>query len=189
MMNFAITLVLATALTGLSFSSGPSLFGAAPRPPAGRPAIASRAPSHRVSIGVLDQTSTAVYVRNAAPGSRIDVYANGRWIGAAIARGPVTRVPIRHTLPPRTRVWAQIRTRSASLTVVSNDGVQIDEPTFHYDALRTGWDPYESTLTTADVGPSTFGQLWSMHVDGNVYAQPLYLSNVTMPDSTIHNVL
>ena len=189
MMNFAITLVLATALTGVSFANGAPLPGAAPRAIFGRPAIAAKAPAHRVSIGVLDQTSKAVFVRNAAPGSRVDVYANGAWIGSAIARGQVTRVPIRHTLAPRARVWAQIRSRSSSLTVVSQDGVQIDEPTFHYDSLRTGWDPYESMLTTSDVNPSTFGQLWSLHVDGNVYAQPLYLANVTMPDATIHNVL
>ena len=189
MMNFAITLVLATALTGVTFSNGAALPSAVAHPIFARPSIAAKAPSHRTSIGVLDQTSTAVYVRNAAPGSRIDVYANGMWIGSAIARGPVTRVPIRHTLAPRARVWAQIRTRVSSMTVISNDGVQIDEPTFHYDTLRTGWDPYESTLTTGNVNPSTFGQLWSLHVDGNVYAQPLYVANLTMPDTTIHNVL
>jgi len=189
MMNFAITLVLATALTGVSLSGGIAISGAASHPFYVRPPVVQRAPNHRVSIGVLDQTSKAVFVRNAAPGSRIDVYANGTWIGSAIARGPVTRVPIRHTLAPRVRVWAQIRSHTTSITVVSNDGVQIDEPTFHYDALRTGWDPYESTLTTSDVTPSTFGQLWSVQVDGNVYAQPLYLSNVTLPDSTIHNIL
>ncbi|HEY7992972.1 MAG TPA: PQQ-binding-like beta-propeller repeat protein [Candidatus Eremiobacteraceae bacterium] len=189
MMNFAITLVLATVLTGVSFSNGSPLPGAAPHSFYGRPAFPAKAPSHRITIGVLDQTSTAVYVRNAAPGSRVDVYANGTWIGSAIARGPVTRVPIRHALAPRARVWTQIRTRTSSMTVISHDGVQIDEPTFHYDSLRTGWDPYESTLTTGNVNPSTFGQLWSQHVDGNVYAQPLYLANVTMPDTTIHNVL
>lgn len=187
MMNFAITLILATALTGVSL--GAPIAGALPHSPFARPAIVTRTPAHRISIGVPDQTSTAVFVRNAPLGSRIDVYANGTWIGYAIARGPVTRVPIRHTLAPRARVWAQIRSRSTAMTVFANDGVEIDEPTFHYDALRTGWDPYESTLTTGNVNPSTFGQLWTVQVDGNVYAQPLYLANVTLPDSTVHNVL
>ncbi|HYK52429.1 MAG TPA: PQQ-binding-like beta-propeller repeat protein [Candidatus Eremiobacteraceae bacterium] len=187
MMNFAITLILATALTGASL--GAPFANAAPHPLFARPASVAKPLAHRVTIGVPDQTSTAVFVRNAPVGSRIDVYANGTWIGYAISRGPVTRVPIRHTLAPRARVWAQIRSRATAQTVVANDGVQIDEPTFHYDTLRTGWDPYESTLTTGNVSPSTFGQLWSMQVDGNVYAQPLYLANVTLPDSTIHNVL
>jgi len=186
-MNFAITLILATALTGASL--GAPFANAAPHPLFARPASVAKPLAHRVTIGVPDQTSTAVFVRNAPVGSRIDVYANGTWIGYAISRGPVTRVPIRHTLAPRARVWAQIRSRATAQTVVANDGVQIDEPTFHYDTLRTGWDPYESTLTTGNVSPSTFGQLWSMQVDGNVYAQPLYLANVTLPDSTIHNVL
>jgi Abnormal spindle-like microcephaly-assoc'd, ASPM-SPD-2-Hydin len=39
--------------------------------------------------------------------------------------------------------------------------------------LRTGWYPKESTITPGLVTGGTFGQEWSQHVEGQVYAQPL----------------
>jgi hypothetical protein len=41
------------------------------------------------------------------------------------------------------------------------------------DDLRTGWYPDEPSLTPQLVSGGTFGQLWSAHVEGQVYAQPL----------------
>lgn len=190
MTNLALAVLLATALSSGGFIGGAPLYRPASTPHVVR-TIAPRPRTQlaRPTMGVLDQTSTSAFVRGVTPGSRVDVFANGVWVGAAIARTTVVRVPLRRPLPPRARVWARVRSRTAAATVFPRDGVEVDEPTFHYDALRTGWDPYETTLTTANVGPSTFGQLWSDPVDGNVYAQPLYLSNVTMPDSSVHNVL
>jgi outer membrane protein assembly factor BamB len=190
MTNLALAVLVATAVSSGVSTGGASLGRPPSRPPLVQPVPSkNRAVPHHPSIGVLDQTSTSVFVRGVTPGSRVDVFANGVWVGSAVARGDVVRVPLRRPLPPRVRVWAQIRSRAGASTVVSPDDVQIDEATYHYDVLRTGWDPYETALTTANVNASTFGELWSQPVDGNVYAQPLYLANVTMPDSTVHNVL
>jgi hypothetical protein len=52
------------------------------------------------------------------------------------------------------------------------------------DDLRTGWYPDESSLTPQLVGGSTFGQLWSASVNGQVYAQPLYTPS-SHPDGTL----
>jgi iron transport multicopper oxidase len=41
------------------------------------------------------------------------------------------------------------------------------------DDLRDGWYPEQSSLTPQLVSGGTFGQLWSVSVDGSVYAQPL----------------
>ncbi len=49
--------------------------------------------------------------------------------------------------------------------------------TYHYDSLRTGWNSKETTLTTANVGPSTFGVLFQIGVDEQVDAQPLVVPN------------
>jgi hypothetical protein len=68
-------------------------------------------------------------------------------------------------------------------------GTPIDVLTHHYDLMRTGWNPTETDLTTSTVGSSNFGQLTTLNVDGNVFAQPLLVSNFTMPDGTTHNVL
>ena len=68
-------------------------------------------------------------------------------------------------------------------------GTPIDVLTYHYDALRTGWNQSEVDLTPAAVASSRFGQIATLNVDGNVFAQPLAISNFTMPDGTVRNIL
>jgi Bacterial lectin/PQQ-like domain/Abnormal spindle-like microcephaly-assoc'd, ASPM-SPD-2-Hydin len=48
-----------------------------------------------------------------------------------------------------------------------------DEVTISQDNLRDGWDPNEPGLAPSVVSGSTFGQLFSTRVDGQVYAQPV----------------
>jgi hypothetical protein len=61
--------------------------------------------------------------------------------------------------------------------------------THHYDNARTGAQLNETQLNTSNVSPNSFGKLFTLPVDGSVYAQPLYLSGVSIPSSGIHNVL
>jgi hypothetical protein len=65
----------------------------------------------------------------------------------------------------------------------------IDVTTYHYDNLRTGQNLKETALTTANVTQAKFGKLGELMVDGKVDAQPLYLSNVSIPGSGMKNVL
>lgn len=65
----------------------------------------------------------------------------------------------------------------------------IDVITYHYDDLRTGQNTNETFLTLANVNSTSFGKLGSFVVDGKVDAQPLYLSNVTIPGVGVRNVL
>ncbi len=60
--------------------------------------------------------------------------------------------------------------------------------TFHGDAMRTGLNASEGTLTPTNVNSTTFGKLFSLPVDGQVYAQPLYVAGVRIAGGT-HNVL
>src|SRR6516225_1388712 len=64
-----------------------------------------------------------------------------------------------------------------------------DAATYHYDNMRTGQNTNETALTTANVNPPKFGKLGAFVVDGKVDAQPLYLSNVSIPGHGIRNVL
>ena len=65
---------------------------------------------------------------------------------------------------------------------------QVNVPTHHNDNNRTGANLNETTLNTSNVNPSLFGLLFTIPVDAQVYAQPLYMSNVTIKGAT-HNVL
>lgn len=58
-----------------------------------------------------------------------------------------------------------------------------------YDNGRTNSNLSEGQLTPAVVRPGTFGKLFSLAVDGQIYAQPLYVQNVAIPNQGTHNVV
>ncbi len=68
-------------------------------------------------------------------------------------------------------------------------GTPIDVLNYHYDNYPTGWNRSETDLTPATVASSSFAQLTTLNVDGNVFAQPLMVSNVTLGDGSTHNIL
>jgi len=59
-------------------------------------------------------------------------------------------------------------------------GAQINVVENRYDAARTGANLLETVLNVNNVRPGQFGKLYSYPVDGPVYAQPLYVSNLTI---------
>ena len=60
--------------------------------------------------------------------------------------------------------------------------------TFHNNNQRLGLNSLETTLTPANVNPATFGKVNFLPTDGQVYAEPLYVSNVFI-NGTFHNVV
>jgi hypothetical protein len=66
----------------------------------------------------------------------------------------------------------------------------VNVTTYHNDLGRTGLDSQETILRPANVNAAHFGQLFSYdNVDGKVFTQPLYMSNVRIPGRGIHNVV
>ncbi len=65
---------------------------------------------------------------------------------------------------------------------------QVNVLTHRYDNARTGANLNETILTPGVVA-SNFGKLYARTVDGLIYAQPLYVSNVSIQGQGIHNVV
>jgi hypothetical protein len=74
---------------------------------------------------------------------------------------------------------------AATLTV----NATTDVLTQHNDIGRTGQNLTETILTTSNVNSAMFGKLAFYAMDGLVDAQPLYVSNVAVPNNGKHNLL
>src|SRR3984893_6141128 len=68
-------------------------------------------------------------------------------------------------------------------------GAAVNVLTRQNDNQHTGQNLQETILTTANVNSGSFGKLFSYPVDGQLYAQPLYVQNVVIPSKGTHNVV
>ena len=57
------------------------------------------------------------------------------------------------------------------------------------DNARTGANLLETTLTPQNVNANQFGRIGMYQVDGDVYAQPLYIPHLEIPGKGTHNVV
>src|SRR6267143_1505272 len=60
--------------------------------------------------------------------------------------------------------------------------------THHNDNTRAGWNDNETALTTSNVNVQQFGKLFTLPVDGEVYAQPLVVGHLSIGGGN-HNVV
>src|SRR5579863_7476669 len=84
---------------------------------------------------------------------------------------------------------ATVTSNAATLTVNAAPPPGTDVLTYHNDVARTGQNLAETTLTVANVNSSTFGKIGFYPVDGLVDAEPLYASNIAVPNNSTHNLL
>jgi hypothetical protein len=85
--------------------------------------------------------------------------------------------PFMPTLPQAPSTWA--------LTVQHPS----DVPMYHNDISRSGAQTYEQTLTPGNVNATQFGKLFTFPVDSYLYAQPLYVGGIGMPDGAVRNLV
>ena len=84
-------------------------------------------------------------------------------------------------------------TRASKATLITscfllNIFAQVNILTNRYNQSRTAANINETQLTHANVNTGSFGKLGKYSVDGVIYAQPLYVQNVTVNGAS-HNVL
>ena len=81
---------------------------------------------------------------------------------------------IRHTQHKRTMAGPLLEQLEARCLLATN----ITQ--YHVDSQSTGANLTETQLTPSNVNAADFGQLYNTPVDGQVYAEPLVLTNVTI---------
>ena len=77
---------------------------------------------------------------------------------------------------------------NASVTVTGAPAGSASVLTYHNDDMRDGVNSNETILNPSNVNPQQFGKLTALSVDGQIYAQPLYVPNLTI-DGEQHNVV
>src|SRR5689334_751152 len=77
---------------------------------------------------------------------------------------------------------------SEELGSATQRAVTVSVVTNRYDNGRTGANPNESILTPSNVASASFSLLFSRPVDGQIYAQPLYVPALSIAGAT-HNVV
>jgi len=84
------------------------------------------------------------------------------------------------------------RSRSCLIALIaflsSSGAAQVSVLTQHNDNGRTGQNLNETYLNTSNVNVSNFGKIFTRAVDGYIYAQPLYVPNLTI-QGQLHNVI
>jgi len=132
-------------------------------------------------------TPTVTGSSNTSVTWEVDGVAGGSTTTGLITSGGVYTAPNSggvHNIVARSVADASATSAASPIGVTDLAGVY----TYHNDTARTGANTQEYALTTANVSTSTFGKLFSCAVDAQIYAQPLWVANVSI-SGVNHNVV
>jgi hypothetical protein len=170
--------VAATANASNSANASVDVFTISVSPPS-----ATLAPS-----GTQQFTSTIQGLTNTAVTWSVDGVAGGNAASGTITSAGLYTAP--SALGPHTVTATSVAepTASAAASVVVANLVNNAVLTYHNDDVRDGAYLQEVTLTPGNVNSTQFGKLLAYPVDGQIYAEPLYISALSIAGGT-HDVV
>ncbi|MGC2636394.1 MAG: hypothetical protein WA294_04400 [Acidobacteriaceae bacterium] len=140
------------------------------------------------SLQITATTSSGSGVNWSASGSSCSGSACGTFSATSSASG----TPVTFTAASTAGAYTVTATSAADNTLLASGSVAVTDLagvlTYHNDLARDGANTQEYALTPSTVTSTTFGKLFSCTVDGAVFAQPLWIPNVTI-GGTVHNVV
>ena len=153
--------------------------------------IAVTPASPNVGIGNTVQfTATGKYSDNSTKNITSSVTwasSNTLFATIGISSGLATGVAVGTT--EITATMGTVVSPNDPLTVTVASSNASDVVTHHYDAMRSGSNTHELTLTPANVSSTTLGKVAEFTVDGQIDGQILYLNQVAIPGVGNKNVL
>jgi hypothetical protein len=173
----------------LSCLFGCSSHSSTPTPQGKTPtSIAVTAANPSIAKGTSEQfTATGTY----SDGSTQNLTSQATWSSSNTSVATISAGLASAVAPGSTTIQASLSGVSGSTTLTvtpTNNGIA-GVFTQHNDNARTGENLNETALTPSNVQMSSFGKLFSDPVDGQIYAQPLYVPNVSIAGNGTHNVI
>jgi len=144
-----------------------------------------------------ETTTVAIYYGRSDGGTNAAAWSNSVALGIQAGKFAQT---VSGLLPNTTYFFTSRAVNSVGLTwaapsqSLSSTGTNpvssaVAVLTQHNDNGRTGMNLAETILNTSNVNSNTFGLLYSRPVDDQIYAQPLVMTNVSIPGRGTHNIL
>src|SRR5215467_6577021 len=131
-------------------------------------------------------TATVVNTTNHGVVWAVDGIVGGNFTVGTISSSGLYRPPARRSTHKITAKSVAQPSAIGSATVWITDYPGMF--TYHADRFRSGVNLQEFALTSSAVNAGTFGKLFSRAVDGQIYAQPLHVANLTIAGAK-HNVV
>jgi hypothetical protein len=182
-----LLLWLASCGGGGGSSAAPDPVDPPPDPPA--PSTVALAPplASVTTSQPITYTASGTNTTNANVTWSVDGVTNGNaTVGTISTTGvytPTTAAAGQHTIKA-TSIATPTASSAATLWVTPYAGTF----TWRNDVQRTGQNPQELALSTTTLNSTNFGKLFACPVDGEMYAEPLYVANLAIAGG-VHNVV